>query len=576
MMKLSGLTTAVVGATVTMMLVQPRVAALSASQVAETANQITVLIEGQNPGSGVLIKREGNTYTVLTAKHVVATPDDYQIVTPDGQRAKLSYSTVKPLPGVDLAVLTFTSPRSYTVAKLGNARSAPSGTQIYVAGFPVPTAVITESIFNFTEGKMTANAGRPLADGYALVYSNSTLPGMSGGPVLNETADVIGIHGRGDTDSAGTQETSNPDVVVKTGFNLAIPINTFLNLSEKVGVAGFVSPGPAPNSGQMTADDFFLQATAKYEKKDFRGAIADLTQVIRLSPKFATAYSNRGVAHDQLGDRKRAIADYGQAIRLDPNSANAYYNRALAYVKSGDRKAALADLDQTIRLNPNLSEAYNNRGLVRYGLGDHKGALTDLDQVVRLSPNSAEAYNNRGNVRDQLGDRKGAVTDYDQAIRLDPSNANAYYNRGLIRYGSGDPKGALADYDQAIRLKPGNANAYYSRGTARYRSGDRQGALADLDQAIRLSPNSADAYSNRGNVRDGLGDPKGAIADYDQAIRLDPKYAKAYYNRGIARDQLGDQKGAIADFQKAAALAQAQGDQQVYEAATTSLKRLQP
>jgi S1-C subfamily serine protease len=237
-MKLSSSLVATLFGTVTLTLVQPhpKVMPQSATQVATTARQITVLIEGQNLGSGVIIKHEGNTYTVLTAQHVVATPDEYTIITPNGQRTPLNYTTVKPLPGIDLATLEFTSAANYTVARLGNSRTAPSGTAVYVAGFPAPTAAITQSIFNFTEGKMTANADRPLADGYALVYSNNTLPGMSGGPVLNGSGEVIGIHGRGDTESVGNKTTANPGIVVKTGFNLAIPINTYLSLASKTGV----------------------------------------------------------------------------------------------------------------------------------------------------------------------------------------------------------------------------------------------------------------------------------------------------------------------------------------------------
>ena len=66
------------------------------------------------------------------------------------------------------------------------------------AGFPLATTAITASIYNFTEGKVTANANRPLAGGYSLVYSNNTLPGMSGGPVFNDAGETIAIHGKGD------------------------------------------------------------------------------------------------------------------------------------------------------------------------------------------------------------------------------------------------------------------------------------------------------------------------------------------------------------------------------------------
>jgi hypothetical protein len=52
----------------------------------------------QNPGSGVIIARQGQTYYVLTAEHVVATEDEYEIITSDGKKYRLDYKNVKKLP----------------------------------------------------------------------------------------------------------------------------------------------------------------------------------------------------------------------------------------------------------------------------------------------------------------------------------------------------------------------------------------------------------------------------------------------------------------------------------------------
>jgi tetratricopeptide (TPR) repeat protein len=461
--------------------------AQSATQVANTAKQVTVLIQGQNPGSGVIIRREGNTYTVLTARHVVATPDEYEIVTPDGQKYRLNYSTVKPLPGVDLATLQFTSTNVYPIAKLGNSRSAPSGTPAYVAGFPMTTAAITQSIFSFTEGKIVANADRPLADGYALVYSNNTLPGMSGGPVLNGAGEVIGIHGKGDVDSTSAKATANPNVALKTGFNLAIPINTFLTLAGQTGVTGFTAPAAVAVSTQPKADDLYLRAVNKLRNFDNKGAIADFDQVIRLNPNNAMAYRDRALARGRLADEAGYCADLDRSLQLNAQDGLTYARRAICRSALGNQQGAQQDINRAVQLSPNDARVLVNRGNFRHQQKDYKGAISDYTEAIRLDPQLAYAYNGRGNARSDWGDKQGAIQDYTEAIRLEPQYAGSYNNRGLARYHLGDMKGAFSDFTEAIRLNPQHANAYLSRGTTRAQSGDRQGAIADYRKAIDLA-----------------------------------------------------------------------------------------
>lgn len=76
--------------TTTLALVQYQpVSALTAEEVNDVAKPITVMIGGLNgKGSGVIIAKNGNTYTVLTANHVVkkAQYGVYEIITHDGQK----------------------------------------------------------------------------------------------------------------------------------------------------------------------------------------------------------------------------------------------------------------------------------------------------------------------------------------------------------------------------------------------------------------------------------------------------------------------------------------------------------
>lgn len=203
--------------------------------IAAIAKSMTVIIHGQNPGSGIIIAKQGNTYTVLTAKHVLATEDTYQIVTPEGTVYPLNYNQVTKLPNLDLALAQFTSSENYPVAVMGNSDTTTEGTGVYISGWPHPGEAITQRIFQITSGKLSGRAMGAADEGYELVYTNVTRSGMSGGPVFDETGVLIGIHGRAEGEPIYNPETGDT-VAVKSGFNLGIPLNLFLETAAEVGV----------------------------------------------------------------------------------------------------------------------------------------------------------------------------------------------------------------------------------------------------------------------------------------------------------------------------------------------------
>jgi tetratricopeptide (TPR) repeat protein len=540
------LSAAILGVGVALVQMQPA-HALNKVEVSKVAQSITVMIQNaQNSGdagSGIIIKQEGEIYTVLTAHHVVENSPNYKVMTPDKKMNPIVQGSIKPLSGVDLALVQFKSAGSYSVAKMGDSTQNPSGSASFVAGFPGTTEVRSEPEYYFTSGEIAANGSRPNKDGYALAYSNPTLPGMSGGPVLNEQGELIGIHGRAErAERLQNSELRSDIAVLKTEFNYAVPINTFLSLAPQVNKTLAFRTISLSTPTAPKADDFFLQADEKLSRADYKGAIADFTQVLRLNPNYGLAYTGRGVARGNSGDKKGAIEDLSQAVRINSDNVRAYAVRGLIKFELGDEQGAEADFKKTLNLNIDAQDyrAYLNRGTVRLKLGDKQGAITDYNQTIRLNPNFAMAYSNRGGVRAELGDKQGAIADLDQAIRLDPKDASAYGKRARIRN----------------------------------KLGDRRGALADYDQAISLNPKFAPGYAVRGLVRQKSGDKRGAITDYEQAIGLDPNLAIAYQFRGIFYIEFGNKQDAIANLQKAATLYNAQGNEKMYQMTLTILRQI--
>jgi S1-C subfamily serine protease len=295
-------------------LVQNVAVAKSATEINKIAEAITVRIAVEKGnGSGILLQKDGDIYTVLTAAHVVKGESAGQLTVTTADDKQYKPIEVRRYQGdVDLAIVKFRSKDSYRLAELGDSNKLAGGMDIYAAGFPAPTRVITEPVFVFRRGQVVANSKWVFKDGYALLYDNSTLPGMSGGPILDEAGKVVAIHGKGDREQ---------DTDVKTGYNAGIPIAQFADIASGLGVGTTIAR--TVQSPVLTADDYFVSAYQKYEKKDYRGALADYNQAIALKPDDADAYVNRGNLKKKLNDVQGAIIDYRKSEQLYRQQGNA-------------------------------------------------------------------------------------------------------------------------------------------------------------------------------------------------------------------------------------------------------------
>lgn len=183
-------------------------------QLKSLAKSITVkVISGNGWGSGVILKRQGQVYTVVTNQHVLDTGKSYLIQTPDGHFYNANQIKTDNFQENDLALLQFHSPDpNYVLASLAASASLSPGDKIFTAGFPAITErwrneetqdktdvnqqnYPTDTQLLFTRGRLSILSERPLEKGYQIGYSNVVKKGMSGGPLLNIHGQVVGING---------------------------------------------------------------------------------------------------------------------------------------------------------------------------------------------------------------------------------------------------------------------------------------------------------------------------------------------------------------------------------------------
>ena len=138
-----------------------------------------------------------------------------------------------------------------------------------------------------------------------------------------------------------------------------------------------------------------IEGTRLRAKRRYDLAIRDYDQSIKLDPRFAKPFNNRGVAHQKRGEYDYAIDDFDAAISVEPTYANAFANRAETYQRKGDFPHALKDFDEAIRLKPTSAALWNERCWTRAIVGELELALPDCNEALRLEPNVAVIFDFR-------------------------------------------------------------------------------------------------------------------------------------------------------------------------------------
>ncbi len=379
----------------------------------ETVTDRVVLIQtGSGQGSGVIIKHDGDTYTILTAAHVVANRQNrsVKIVTFDRQEYTASIDRIQIAPNaIDLATVTFTSNQNYPVAEIGDSSSLVRGQAIFAGGY-LNTAV------QFYPGKVVAISHQSHPYGYSLVLGNADiLPGMSGGGLFNDRGVLVGINGK----SVGNVNVNLPNRLnrIKPVSGLAIPIDTFVKNASQMQVDLGNRP-PITARASSNADDLFVAAQHKSERGNYQEAIDDYDSTLALNPNFTEVYFRRGIAHSSLQHWPEAMADYTRSIAISPDYSEAYIHRGNIRNIMADWQGAMSDFDLALGLNPSASVAYIGRGKALCELNKCQLALSDYNRAIELNPTSAYAYNSRGFAYHRLGDNKSAISSYLVAAEL--------------------------------------------------------------------------------------------------------------------------------------------------------------
>ena len=162
----------------------------SANRVFAKANPAVVMIRGINGwGSGFIISSNGH---IVTNAHVVAgQPAVVTVMMADGKTEMPADVVGFAKGGLDLALIKINRPNKFPTLVPGDARSIRVGDNIYAIGTPL--AEVNQN--TFTAGIVSGLR----IDGRIIQHNAAINKGNSGGPLLNDKGEVIGVNTGGRT-----------------------------------------------------------------------------------------------------------------------------------------------------------------------------------------------------------------------------------------------------------------------------------------------------------------------------------------------------------------------------------------
>jgi tetratricopeptide (TPR) repeat protein len=246
------------------------------------------------------------------------------------------------------------------------------------------------------------------------------------------------------------------------------------------------------------ASGYDVRAAGYLQRHDFKRAIADLDQAMKLDPASSKYVYNRGVAYFESHQDDLALADFGQALRLNPSDELALEARAQIYLFRRNTAQAKADFAAAARISGSDSKVLVREALAYDRAGLYDAEIGLYDQLIAKTP-TAWLYNARCWARGQSGhDLPAALADCDASLKLKPDAAATFDSRGLVDMRLGRLDDAIRDYDAALALAPKQAPSLYGRGVAKLRKGDKQAGQADIDAAKTISANVGETFARLG------------------------------------------------------------------------------
>ena len=178
-----------------------------------------------------------------------------------------------PIPGKDVAILKLTKKHTYPTIRMGDDKALRVGDQVYVLGYPAVATfhplISEESISEASLTRGLVSAKKNMKDGWEVLQTDASIThGNSGGPVMNEQGEVVGLATFGSIDYQRQAEVQ--------GMNFIVPSTIVQEFIKKAKI------DPEMSDISLVYED----AMSLFDKSRYKKALEKFQEVKEMNSSF--------------------------------------------------------------------------------------------------------------------------------------------------------------------------------------------------------------------------------------------------------------------------------------------------
>jgi tetratricopeptide (TPR) repeat protein len=155
------------------------------------------------------------------------------------------------------------------------------------------------------------------------------------------------------------------------------------------------------------------------------------TQVLKMRPDYADAYTNLGLVYYQWEKYDLAGQSLEKALAMSPEDSRALYYRSLVERNQGQLDAAVGDLLKVIAKFPLSPDAHRELGFSYYQQHRYDLARAQYEAVQQIDPDDLSAHYNLAILYRRLGMKDKAA---EQSARFADEKDDPMANTATLEY----------------------------------------------------------------------------------------------------------------------------------------------